>query len=391
MNRPDTLEEAKIVALSVDASFNAFPLSQNGNNDKKMLYNNHKFNRNYDNKNNTRNNEKNSNQNSNQRNTYYNQNKNKQEKECYKCKKSWAPGHTCTNNSNQHSDRTDNRRTNYKQANTLYSALTARSQPNLILTTATINGVEIENCVLDTGASQSVISNSNLKLINIKTNNKLKKTTQPTKIKVANGQVVDCTITEKAQVIVAHKVTQIEFVVMEQDSHTLLGLDWFRQTKCMLDYYTGDLTFPIEKITASKKEEVENSSEIFVAEIDEEVLNEFSCWEDEPQTPIIIDNSTLKEEKTEIVKTIESYDVFADNYKRLGACSLGLHHISTENEKPIYVPHYRKSYKEREEINEEINKMLEAAIIRPSRSPWSFPVVQVPKTNGTRRFCVQKN
>ena len=37
MNRPDTLEEAKIVALSVDASFNAFPLSQNGNNDKKML------------------------------------------------------------------------------------------------------------------------------------------------------------------------------------------------------------------------------------------------------------------------------------------------------------------------------------------------------------------
>ena len=59
---------------------------------------------------------------------------------------------------------------------------------------------------------------------------------------------------------------------------------------------------------------MEDSSEIFVAEIDEEELNEFSNVEVEPQTPIIIDNSTLKEvEKTEIVKTIGSYDVYADN------------------------------------------------------------------------------
>ncbi len=31
--------------------------------------------------------------------------------------------------------------------------------------------------------------------------------------------------------------------------------------------------------------------------------------------------------------------------------------------------------------------MLDAGIIQPSRSPWSFTVAQVPKKNGTRRFC----
>ena len=32
--------------------------------------------------------------------------------------------------------------------------------------------------------------------------------------------------------------------------------------------------------------------------------------------------------------------------------------------------------------------MLDADVIRRSRSPWSFPVVIVDKKNGSKRFCV---
>ena len=39
-------------------------------------------------------------------------------------------------------------------------------------------------------------------------------------------------------------------------------------------------------------------------------------------------------------------------------------------------------------IDETIDEMLDAKVIRRSRSPWSFPVVIVDKKDGSKRFCV---
>ena len=49
---------------------------------------------------------------------------------------------------------------------------------------------------------------------------------------------------------------------------------------------------------------------------------------------------------------------------------------------------YRVSPKERALIDKAIDEMLAAGVIRPSRSPWSSPVVLVPKKGGEIRFCV---
>ena len=49
---------------------------------------------------------------------------------------------------------------------------------------------------------------------------------------------------------------------------------------------------------------------------------------------------------------------------------------------------YRTPIKNREVIDKAINEMLDADVIKRSRSPWSFPVVIVDKKDGSKRFCV---
>ncbi|CAF0802392.1 unnamed protein product [Brachionus calyciflorus] len=81
--------------------------------------------------------------------------------------------------------------------------------------------------------------------------------------------------------------------------------------------------------------------------------------------------------------------MFADSIENLGACSVYGHSIRLKDEDmaPIFTPPYRKSEAERNFLKEEINLMLKANIIRRSRSPWSSPVIVVPKKDGSYRIC----
>lgn len=64
------------------------------------------------------------------------------------------------------------------------------------------------------------------------------------------------------------------------------------------------------------------------------------------------------------------------------------HHIKTENHEPISNPPYRLSPKMKILLKQELEKMLESGIIEETESPWSFPVVLIPKKDGTVRLCV---
>lgn len=69
-------------------------------------------------------------------------------------------------------------------------------------------------------------------------------------------------------------------------------------------------------------------------------------------------------------------------------CSVRKHVLQTNLTAPIFIPAYRKSMHEKELIKEHVQEMLDTKIIEPSSSPWSSPVLIIPKSDVRKRFCV---
>ena len=69
-----------------------------------------------------------------------------------------------------------------------------------------------------------------------------------------------------------------------------------------------------------------------------------------------------------------------------------VHKIVTGDATPIRKAPYKTPFALRDEMNRQVQKMLDKGVISPSQSPWSSPVVLVPKKSGNGvpkyRFCV---
>ena len=80
-------------------------------------------------------------------------------------------------------------------------------------------------------------------------------------------------------------------------------------------------------------------------------------------------------------------DIVAKTDLDLGATSTVLANITTDHP-PIKKKAYRAPLNKQKVIDDAINEMMEAGVIKRSQSPWAFPVVVVDKKDGTKRFCV---
>lgn len=90
-----------------------------------------------------------------------------------------------------------------------------------------------------------------------------------------------------------------------------------------------------------------------------------------------------------VVNLVEDFqEVFAQDTADVGLISGCTHKIDCGDHPPITQKAYRISQKERDIVDELMEDMMSQGIIVPSRSPWSSPVVLVPKKEGTTRFCV---
>lgn len=74
---------------------------------------------------------------------------------------------------------------------------------------------------------------------------------------------------------------------------------------------------------------------------------------------------------------------------QLGQIDVTPHRINLQpGARPIRSQPYREGPHHRELIEKEVGRQLKLGVVEPSQAEWSFPVVLVPKPDGSPRFCV---
>ena len=93
-------------------------------------------------------------------------------------------------------------------------------------------------------------------------------------------------------------------------------------------------------------------------------------------------------EKARLLDLLTEFaDVFVEKGPGPGGSHVVKHSITTTG-LPIRQPLKRMPVALRDTVKEEVAKMLQQGVVRPSTSPWSSPVVMVKKKDNTWRFCV---
>ena len=82
-------------------------------------------------------------------------------------------------------------------------------------------------------------------------------------------------------------------------------------------------------------------------------------------------------------------DILPPKDRPLGRTHMVEHSITLEpGAKPVYIPAYKILHSRRQILEDEVRGMLQQGLIQPSISPWSAPMLLVPKRqHGFRRVC----
>ena len=95
------------------------------------------------------------------------------------------------------------------------------------------------------------------------------------------------------------------------------------------------------------------------------------------------------EERQKVASLLKDYqDIFSKDGDDLGETHLGEHSIETGDARPIRQPLRRHPRQLLQEIDEQVEKLLQAGVVERANSPWASNLVLVKKSDGSYRICV---
>ena len=146
------------------------------------------------------------------------------------------------------------------------------------------------------------------------------------------------------------------------------------------------------KIDIDRDEIIEEGftwAEVFMTgEIENKHLDMDTTREGEKQAHLLYDLEHIKEGRKELEDLLDRYEeVTSKGDYDIGDCLLPPLDLDTGNHPPICIPPRRMNPNQKEKIREHVKLMCQARIIKPSNSPWSFPLVPVSKRDGDVRPC----
>ena len=230
-----------------------------------------------------------------------------------------------------------------------------------------VNDEEIE-AVLDTGATQSVMSEDTARNLNLKLNeiNEV--------VKLADGNTTHILgITDELLVEVSITACKLKFIVLPNKSiPILLGLDWFHKTHAKINFRNQEITFEsgCNFTGGYRKEPKDNFNEILIAEDnhDDISFNEnYDYDDDQKPDPFEYKDVPANEENNTIQLLHENHDNFAHSFDDLKEpCPVTRHEQKLTYYDPIY------TLKDNELVDEEVNRLLRNNIICEPTSPLNY-------------------
>ncbi|CAF1094980.1 unnamed protein product [Brachionus calyciflorus] len=188
--------------------------------------------------------------------------------------------------------------------------------------------------------------------------------------------------TEILKIEIEDTVAYISFVITNiMHIEILLGLDWFEQTKAIIDPARRILSIPGKKISLDSKihEDIDDNIYPSIYNIEDDfVIDDVVNLDFNNKIP-----NTKNSKLNDLI--LKNKNVFSLNLNDLGCCNSVKFEIETNSENPIMSQPFRQPLFLIDEMRKEVDKMLKAGIISPGKTgTWASPAFLLKQKSGYR-------